>query len=298
MPHPLERKITRLRGRMRCLVTAYGLSAAVTGVLAALILLGLLDYLLRFQDQGLRIFASLAFWGTLAWTFYRFIYLPATVRISNLDLAVKLQRHFPQLDERLASAVEFITQDEDDITAGSPALRRSVIAQTATEIEHLDFNQILDTRPVRRVLLLCGTVCLAAIILVILDHSASLTAVARLLNPLNHIAWPQQLDREGLTNRTNDRWDIIAVADNPPSITIEQPTDTTYVTPQAVVPLRIMAKDDLAIRDVTLAYSKQTTAESTMDSTVGLPSSAPQETIVPLYTGPQQLAPQSIDNPA
>jgi hypothetical protein len=473
MPHPLEDKLADLRRRVRLLVVIYGLSAIVGIVLSAAILLGLTDYLLRYQDRGLRIFATLALLGALGWAYYRFFYLLTLVRFRDVDLAIKLQHRYPGLEDRLLSAVEFIAQDEDDQTAGSPVLRRSVIAQTTAETESIDFNKAVDPSPVVRAVLFSFMACSAVAILAILDPAASQTSLARLINPLNNAAWPQInhlairhpvervgrgqafeveaidsrgaplpgevyihyqfigaedadmeetilmhqvgkaavarrenvvrpfsyrvdggddhsmpwmsvevvdqpaiqslsirlippsytgwppekaenniralagtrleieakatkplqtavlcledgreysgqvssgglridfndaaliveksgsywfrfTDREGLVGGDNDRWEIQAVADAPPSVTIEQPAANLYVTPQAVVPLRIMVKDDLAIRDVALAFSRQTTAEP-------VPPAADkeritQETLVPLYAGPQQIPRQA-----
>ena len=60
-----------------------------------------------------------------------------------------VERRFPTLGDRLLSAVEFLHEAEDDPTAGSPALRRAVVAQAAAEAERLDFRRC-STR-VRRV---------------------------------------------------------------------------------------------------------------------------------------------------
>ena len=53
-------------------------------------------------------------------------------------------------------------------------------------------------------------------------------------------------DSEGLIGGADDRWEIRAIADQAPTVTIEQPAGNIFVTPQGEVPLRIAAKDDLA----------------------------------------------------
>ena len=89
------------------------------------------------------------------------------------------------------SAVEFLRQADDDPVAGSPALRRTVIAQTAAEVERVDFAEALDHAPPRRAALISAGVLLAAAALVVLAPAASRVAVARLLNPFSNVAWPQ-----------------------------------------------------------------------------------------------------------
>jgi len=65
------------------------------------------------------------------------------------------------------------------------------------------------------------------------------------------------------------------VADEPPSVSIEDPTSTAMVTPEAVLPVRVAVKDDLAIRDVALQFER---------------SDRPQEApgVVALEEGPPQ----------
>jgi hypothetical protein len=192
MPHPLKQKLGTLRGRLRRMVIFHALSCTIGAVLATIIVLGLLDYAIRFQDPGLRVFCSLALLGVIGWVGYRHIYLPAIVRWRDTDLARQLERHFSGLEDRLLSTVEFLAQAEDDPLAGSAALRRAVIAQTTAETERLDFADALDTRPPQRAALTTGAIILVAAILVVLDPSAAQIAVARLMNPFGSARWPQR----------------------------------------------------------------------------------------------------------
>ena len=66
--------------------------------------------------------------------------------------------------------------------------------------------------------------------------------------------WFELTDHEGFRGGSDDRWEIHAVADAPPVVSIQQPAANLLVTPRAVVPLRVSAKDDLALRDVMLVF--------------------------------------------
>jgi hypothetical protein len=68
--------------------------------------------------------------------------------------------------------------------------------------------------------------------------------------------WFTLTDRDSGISQDSDRWEIHAVPDNPPSVTIERPSADVYVTPKASVSLRILAKDDLAIQEVTLRFGR------------------------------------------
>ncbi len=189
--HPLARRIASLRLRASRLATLQGLGVVVAAVMAAAVLLGWADYLIRFQDRGVRIISSLGLLAAFAWTCYRRLAPALRWRLSDLDVAARLERRFPQLSDRLQSAVEFLGQRGDDASAGSPALRRAVIAQAAAESETLDFNAALVRGPAIRAVLLAAGVGLVAAILVAIDPSACRIALARLANPLGAAAWPQ-----------------------------------------------------------------------------------------------------------
>ncbi len=192
MSHPLEQRLALLRSRVKRLLAVYGISALLAGVLSGAMALGWLDYLVRFQDRGLRIMASLGLAGVVGWLIHRYFYLPRRRPLGDVDLAMRVERRFPILADRLASAVEFLGQEEGDPTAGSPALRRAVIAQTVAETENMDFNAVLDSRPAMRTAWAAVAACLMAAIFALLDPFVSGTAVARLLNPFNNAAWPRK----------------------------------------------------------------------------------------------------------
>ncbi len=93
--------------------------------------------------------------------------------------------------------------------------------------------------------------------------------------------WFELTDREGLTGGEATRWEIRAIADRPPSVAIEQPAATVFVTPRAVVPLRVSAKDDLAIRRIALVLQPPD----------GLEETQPDREIS-LHEGPDQVEPR------
>ncbi|MBN2578481.1 MAG: hypothetical protein JXB10_05770 [Pirellulales bacterium] len=496
---PLPQRLRSLRRRVRRMVWVHGACLLAAGGLGVLLLLGALDYTVRFQDPGLRILISLGFFAAVVGFGYRYLYLPGKIRFRDEDLARRLQRRYPALGDRLLSTVEFLRQEEDDPTAGSPALRRTVIAETTAQTETLDFQAVLDGRPPRRAAVLAGTVLALAAAVFIWDPPVARTAVVRLLNPFNRSVFPQanhlrvsdpvkciarggtfeieivdanhrplprevrvfyrvaaadgpteeettvlrpagqavvvrrenvvrpfayrieggddrsmtwrevavveppavaavsvrlispaytgwpatrslgdvralkgtrleftgrankplrsavlvwvderrfparmHSDRRGFTvsapelivtesgmygfaledtagigGGENDRWEVHAVADAPPTVTIEQPPANLYVTPQAVLPLRVQAKDDLALRAVTLVYPVQDSLSLRERDRVraslpgnkggGLvtnisphPNPLPKgegtnvpETRVALYTGPEKVPPQA-----
>src|SRR4051812_5561719 len=147
--HPLSQKIESIERRLirqrrmvgACLVLATGLAAAV--------LLGLIDYVTRASDFGVRLMSTTTLLAAIGWAAYRWWYLAAIKPLDSLIVARRLEARFPQLQDSLASAVEFLGQAEDDQAAGSAQLRRLVIANAANSIGQLPLEEVIDRRRLR-----------------------------------------------------------------------------------------------------------------------------------------------------
>ncbi len=192
MRHPLEKRIAALRRAVRSLVLIRGLSWVAALALTTALLLGLLDFLIHFEDRGLRILATLTVVGVLGWTTYRFLLRGLLARVSDLNLAIRFERRYPDLNDRLTSALQFLYESEDDPQAGSAALRRAVIVEATAELDRLRLAEVINPRPVVRVGLAALALVLVAAILTFLDAPSVGIAVARLANPLGDRNWPQR----------------------------------------------------------------------------------------------------------
>jgi hypothetical protein len=191
MSHPVETKIGSLRRQARRLMVVFGLSRVVSAVVATVLVLGLADYLIRFQDRGIRTMALAVLVAVLVWTSHRYLLRGLGVPLRDLDLAWRVQRRFPALGDRLASSIEFLDQADDDPKAGSSALRRAVILQATAELESLDLDEVIHRRPAFQAAALAGVVGLAAVAVSVLAPTMSRVAVARLINPLGADSWPR-----------------------------------------------------------------------------------------------------------
>lgn len=191
MAHPLQQRLAAVRRRVRLLTTAYGLGWLLVASVGTALLLGLADYAFRLEDRGLRVLATVLWFGVSGATAWRLVYVPLREPLSDVGLARQLQQRFPVLGDNLASAVEFLRLPEADPQAGSAALRRAVIHRTTALAEGLDFGEALQPRPVRRVLLAAAAMLLAVAAIGFAAPAAMRIAVARLLDPLGNTAWPQ-----------------------------------------------------------------------------------------------------------
>lgn len=192
MPHPIEDKIAAVGRRVWWVWMLAGLGWLLAVLVALALALVGADYLIRYDDLGLRVMSSLVWLLVAGWALYRFLWTPLVARVSPLETAQRVQRRFPALGDRLASSVEFLTQDEHDARSGSAELRRAVIHDTALAIEPLDLLEVVDRRAARQAWVVGAAALLAALALAIASPTAAWVGLARLALPLSPIAWPQQ----------------------------------------------------------------------------------------------------------
>src|SRR5262245_8454845 len=189
--HPLTEKIAAVQRR---LVLRRRLAAAcwiVATVLAAALVLGMTDYLVRYSDRGLRIMATAALAAVAVWAVYRWWYVPNRLRLVPLTVAQRIESHFPQLGDALASAVEFLSQSEDDPGAGSAQLRRHVITEAQNAVDGLALDEVIDRQPLRRAAGWLGAILVALAFCLAIDPGAASTALARLAAPFGGTQWPR-----------------------------------------------------------------------------------------------------------
>ncbi len=181
-----------VRRRVRRLLVTEAAARLATAMLAAGVVLGTADYLVRFEDRGIRFMSSLALAAVAGWMFYRSVWPALKARLGDAELAWQLERRLPILADRLASALRFLRQREDDELAGSAALRRTVIMQATAEVERVDLQAAIDPRAARRSLWLAGVPLGLLLIAVVLHPSAARIAFLRLVAPWGDTQWPRQ----------------------------------------------------------------------------------------------------------
>ncbi len=192
MPHPLQQQMASVRRRAQLLLLVHGIARVLATVVAIVLLAGLVDYAVHFSDRGLRIMLTLSVVGVAAWATWRYLFQALTTRFSDTGIALRVQRRFPQLGDRLASAIEFLNQSPDDPHAGSAELRRAVISETTAAIEGLDLHDVLRPRAAWRAAMGAAMLGFVALIFVALDPGSSRLALARLTQPWSDVRWPQE----------------------------------------------------------------------------------------------------------
>ncbi len=149
-------KLRRLRGVLRARLAGEGLAWVLMAVVAAVFVSLAFDYLLRLNDALQR---GIVLGGLLAgvlWTVWRELFRPMLVRMSEADLALLVERHYGQLEDRLVGAIEF-ARAGGEVPEGTS---RAMVARMAQEAEAiaapLDFTRLVERRRLGRVLLIAA----------------------------------------------------------------------------------------------------------------------------------------------
>lgn len=158
----------------------------------AALVLCLLDYSLRFQDRGMRVLISCAFFAMAAWTARRFFLPVLRATRDPLVVAQRLELGFPQLRGLLAAAVDFQRHDEVDPDGGSHLLRAAVVRRATMLAQETDFGRVLDFRGPRRALGIAALTTVVGAALVVVEPLSAGLAIQRLANPWNEAAWPRR----------------------------------------------------------------------------------------------------------
>lgn len=173
------------------LLYALGWLAATT--LAAVLVLGLADVLLRSEELGVRLLFSAAALGVIGWAVWRYVWPALSRDATAVQIAQRIEGRWPHLQDRLSSALEFLAQTEDDPSAGSPALRRTVVAQATAQIDGLPLREVVDRRRPFPVLIVAGVLVLIVSLLSLAAPQTAARAGRRLAMPWSTSdAWPRR----------------------------------------------------------------------------------------------------------
>ncbi len=210
--------LSDLRGRVRLLTWVSGLSWTVLVLFGGLLVSGVLDWLIHFDDPGLRLVIGLALLAGSGAMLWRQLISPLMQPLGTTFLASRIERRFPGLHSRVLSAVEFL-QHKLDAKSGSPELQRAVVGQALLDLETIEPGDIVETKAVRHVTI-AGSILLAVVATVVALHPLeAATSVQRLMFPFADVPWPRQFElrlvRPDLSpvNQTPDQPLLIARGD-------------------------------------------------------------------------------------
>ena len=191
MSHPLDDRIREIGRRQRQMLLLRGAGIATSLGLVGALVTTLVDYGLRVQDAGVRWILSTVWLGGSGYAIWQWVRPHWLWQPSPVEVAQHIERSFPELRDQLSSAVSFLAQSENDPTAGSLALRRSVITRTTDSAQDLDLESATD-RADAIFWLRSALAVLAVLLLSAVWHPGLVRLAAkRLLLPFLDAPWPR-----------------------------------------------------------------------------------------------------------
>jgi hypothetical protein len=150
----LARQLARLRARYLW----HGLGAVLALGGAAVLLFFGLDRWFG-MPLPIRLFHSALLLLIGGYATARFVLYPLRARFADLDLAVWFERTFPQLHQRLVSAIQLHDLPDAALRNQSRPMIDKLLAETSVEVQRLPLPALFDGRATRRALGAAAVVC-------------------------------------------------------------------------------------------------------------------------------------------
>jgi hypothetical protein len=190
-PSTLDHRLTDVRRRVRQVLLTYGLSWLAAALVGSLLVVCLADWLVHFDDPVVRLIFGLGILAATAWVVRRHVIAPLQVRLTDTDLALRIEDRYPGFHDSLASSVQFLSSGSDP-RIGSPALQRAVVEKTLERLDSLDCGDVVDTHEVRRIAGIALGVCLTALLVAGLNRPLTTIALQRIAFPFSAPDWPRK----------------------------------------------------------------------------------------------------------
>ncbi len=187
--------LDELRGRVRLLTWISGLCWTALVLFGGLLVTGMLDWLIHFDESGTRLVFGLAILGGSGWMVWQHLIGPLRQQLSGTFLASRVERRFPGLNHRLVSAVEFL-EHRLDAKLGSTELQKAVVRQALKDLEQIRTSDVVETQAVRNVTIAGTVVCAVVLFVVLLRPLEAATSVQRLMFPFASVPWPRAVELE------------------------------------------------------------------------------------------------------
>ncbi len=166
----------------------HGLAIAVAAPCAAVLLFFALDHALRLPTP-IRLLHTGAVAALGALATWRFVRYPLQRRFTDVDLATWLERTFPELHQRLVSALQLHALAGDELRNQSRPMIDRLLGETAAAVRALPLDRLFDDRRIRRL----GAAA-AALLLTLAVGAALAPATARAF-VLRHLGFDAQYPR-------------------------------------------------------------------------------------------------------
>jgi hypothetical protein len=187
-PTILIESLESVRRRVRLLSVAYGLGLVLTAAVCLLLSAVLADYLLNLPAIP-RVVLVLAAAACVGYGLWQWLIRPLAARLTLNDVAGRVERTYPQFQDRLRSTVDILSGRD---VPGSDVMKQRVVSEAARLTQSLDLSRVLVTRPVwySSAGATAAVAVLAGLLALVGPEFAHL-AFARLFTPFTASPWPK-----------------------------------------------------------------------------------------------------------
>jgi len=184
-----------LRRKVRRRLVVYGACTVIGGGVAAWVTIVTIDWLFWLPALLRMVVAALFLLGFMAST-WRWLITPLRARLEADEIAARLEQHFPHLQDRLSSTVNFLVNP----SAGSPRMIQQVIANTDELVSSMSLHEILALRPLMRQMLLLVFAIAMVVCVTMTSSNWMRTGLYRYIYPFGEIDWPRRVAIQPLTS--------------------------------------------------------------------------------------------------
>lgn len=193
MSHSIRAQLEHLHQKIRQLIWLNGVCWGLTILLALGLLAVALDWSLNITDPAIRLILGLSIGAALVSTVWKRLLIPLKTPITDLDLALKIEKRYPALKDSFSSSIEFENQPAAHY-AGSAQMRQAVIQESYQRAAQINFLELIDTHPIRKVMISAALLCLLVSGLAILHPRQVMLGFQRLILPFSAPEWPQSVE--------------------------------------------------------------------------------------------------------
>src|SRR5688572_7369962 len=134
-----------VRRRVRFFSVAYGVGVVLAAAVGLLLALVLLDYALDL-GRAPRMVLMLCALAGVGYAAFRWVVRPARAPLGIGDIAGRVERVYPQFEDRLRSTVDFVRQGGAPIP-GSEPMKQATVAEASRRAEGIDFTKVVNSAP-------------------------------------------------------------------------------------------------------------------------------------------------------
>lgn len=193
MSASIRAQFEQLHRKVHQLIWLNGLCWGLTILLILTTLVISLDRVLNISDPMIRLILGIGTGSFIVWTLWQHLVIPLKIPLTDFDLALKIERQYPALKDSFSSSVLFDTQKTSHF-AGSSQLRQAVIKDAFRQASQINFLELIDTRPIRKIMISAALLCLFVVSISILHPTQVILGLHRFVLPFSAPDWPQNVE--------------------------------------------------------------------------------------------------------